>query len=475
MATVGTTTGLDVNALVTGLMKIERAPVDKLTAKETSYQAKLTALGQIKSKMATLQSAATNLGSSSTSSLAKFTATASDSSVFSATAASTAVAGTYSLAVTNLAQAQKLVTTGQASSTTALSDGTATTVSFDFGTISGGTLSAGAYSGATFTANGNAPLSITIDSSNNTLEGIRDAINAAGAGVTATLINDGSATSPYRLALSVNNSGISNSLKITTSGGDGTINTLLAQDPAGLPAAQHLNQTVAAQNANFSVNGIAISKASNSISDAIQGVSLTLTNTTTNATLTVARDTSAVSTAVTTLVNAYNDLYSSLKSYSAYTPSSALSTSPLQGESTLRSLQLEMRNIASTAVSSGALTNLNDVGISFKADGTMQQDAAKLNTALSSNFDAVSSLFSSSTGFATRFNSWATQSLSYNGSITNRTDNINKTITQIGDQRLILEKRLTTLEKFYRNQYSTLNVMLVKMQDTSAYLTRQLG
>lgn len=470
MATVGTTTGLDVNALVTGLMKIERAPVDKLTAKETSYQAKLTALGQIQSKMATLQSAATNLGASSTSSLAKFTATASDSSVFSATAASTAVAGTYSLAVTNLAQAQKLVTAGQASSTAAISDGIATTVTFDFGTISGGTLSAGAYSGATFTANGNAPLSITIDSTNNTLEGIRDAINAVGAGVTATLINDGSATTPYRLALSVNNSGVSNSLKITTSGGDGTINTLLAQDPAGLLAAQHLNQTVAAQNANFSVNGIAISKASNSISDAIQGVSLTLTNTSANATLTVARDTTAVSTAVTTLVTAYNDLYNSLKSYSAYK-----STSPLQGESTLRTLQLEMRNIASTAASSGTFTNLNDVGISFKADGTMQQDTAKLSTALSSNFDAVANLFSSSTGFATRFNSWATQSLAYNGSITNRTDNINKTITQIGDQRLILEKRLTTLEKFYRNQYSTLNVMLVKMQDTSAYLTRQLG
>lgn len=468
--TVGSTTGLDVNALVTGLMKVENAPVDKLTAKQTSYQTKLTALGQIKSKMATLQSAAANLSSSSTSSLAKFTATASDSSVLSATANSTAVAGTYSLAVTNLAQSQKLVTAGQASSSAAISDGTATTVTFDFGTISGGTLTAGTYSGATFTPNGAATQSITIDSSNNTLAGIRDAINAAGMGVTATLINDGSATAPFRLALSANNSGISNSLKITTSGGDGTIDTLLAQDPAGLPAAQHLNQTVAAQNADFSVNGIAISKSSNSVSDAIQGVSLTLTNTTANATLTVARDTSAVSTAVSTLVTAYNDLYNSIKSYSAYK-----TNSPLQGESTLRTLQLQMRDIASTAASGGALSNLNDVGISFKADGTMQQDAAKLSTALSSNFDNVASLFSSTTGFATRFNTWATQSLAYDGSITTRTNNINNTITQIGDQITTLQKRLVGLEKFYRTQYSNLNVMLVKMQDTSAYLTRQLG
>jgi flagellar hook-associated protein 2 len=155
--------------------------------------------------------------------LQKLAATPSDPSALSATAASTAVPGTYSVNVSQLAQSQNLVAAGQTSSTAPIGDGSATTVTFDFGTISfdpldGGSLIDGVYSGASFTSNGSGSASITIDSSNNTLEGIRDAINAAAMGVTATLVNDGSGT-PYRLALTSSSSGSSNSFKITTSGG----------------------------------------------------------------------------------------------------------------------------------------------------------------------------------------------------------------------------------------------------------------
>lgn len=389
-----TSTNLDVNSIVSQLMTVERRPITKLNVKEAGYQAKLTAYGSVKGAVAGFQSAVQSLSSASKFQAVK--AIPSDATVFSASASSIAVAGTYSLEVTSLAQAQKLVATGQASSTAAIGNGTATTVTFDFGTISGGTFDSvtGKYTGAAFATSGTGTKSITIDSSNNSLQGIRDAINAAKMGVTATIINDGSGT-PYRLSLSSDSSGVSNSLKISTSGGDGTIATLLAHDPAGLPAAQHLSQTVTAQNAVFKVNGVAVSKASNTVSDVVQGVTLTLLNkTTTAANLTVARDTAAVSSSISGFVKAYNDLAKTLKDVSAYDAASQKGAI-LQGDSTVRSLQSQLRSMLSTSVvgTSGALTTLSDVGVSFQKDGTLALNQTKLDSAIASNFGDIASLF----------------------------------------------------------------------------------
>lgn len=470
MAVTASSSGIDVDAVVKGLMTIERQPIKTLDAKEASYQAKLTAFGTIKSLVASFQTAVKALGSTSSSSFLAFKATPSDTSIFSASAGSTAVAGTYALEISSLAQSQKLVADGQASSTATIGDGTATTVTFDFGTISGGTLTDGVYTGAAFTSNGSGTKSITVEGPNNTLEGIRNAINAAKMGVTATIINDGSGT-PYRLALSSDNSGVSNSLKITTSGGDGSIDALLGYDPAGLPAAQHLNQTVAAQNAEFKVNGIAISKTSNIVTDAIEGVTLNLNKiTTAPASLTVARDTAAVSDSVAGFVKAYNDLYSAMKNSYAYKSKSAL-----ESDSTLRTLQSQMRTIAGEAVSGGTLTNFYQVGLTFQVDGTLQLDNSKLSSAMATDFSDVANLFNSETGYATKFGDLASTTLAIDGTLAIRTNGINQYIKDIGNRRDILETRMTVIEKRLRIQYSSLNVMLSQFSKTSEYLTQQLS
>jgi len=381
-------TNLDVNSIVSQLMTVERQPINKLNTKEAGHQARLSAYGSVKGAMSSFQTALQGLNN-----ITKFqslTTTASDTSVFSATAASIAVAGTYSLEVSSLAQAQKLVAAGQISSTSAIGAGAATTVTFDFGTISGGTLAAGVYSGATFASNGSATKSITIDSSNNSLQGIRDAINAAQMGVSATIINDGSGT-PYRLALSSGSTGVSNSLKISVSG-DAAVSSLLAHDPA---STQNLAETVTAQNANFKVSGVAVSKTSNTVSDVIQGVTLTLNKiTTTPATLTVARDTASVSSSINGFVKTYNDLAAMLKNISAYDPLSKQGAI-LQGDSTVRSLQTQLRSMLNTSVigTSGALTTLSDVGVSFQKDGTLALNQTKLDSVITSNFSDIASLF----------------------------------------------------------------------------------
>jgi len=391
-ATASATTGtsIDVNSIVSQLMTVEQQPITKLNVKEASFQAKLSAFGTIKSALATFQTALQGL--SNASKFQTVNATPSDATVFSATAASTAIAGSYSLDITSLAQAQKLVASGQTSSTAAIGAGAATTVTFDFGSISGGTFSAvtGVYTGAAFTSNGNATKSITIDSTNNSLQGIRDAINAGKMGVTATIINDGSGT-PYRLALSSDNSGANNSLKISVTG-DTAVSNLLANDPAGI---QNLAETVTAQNANFKVNGVTVSKSSNTIFDVIPGVTLTLNKTTTSATsLTVVRDTAAISNSISGFVKAYNDLSSTLTTVSVYNPATRTGAL-LQGDSTVRSLQSQLRAALTTTITgtSGALTTLSQVGVSFQKDGSLALDSTKLNNAISNNFNDIAGLF----------------------------------------------------------------------------------
>lgn len=465
--TSSTTTALDVPTLVSQLMAVERRPIDTLNTQITSYQTKISSFGTLSGLVSSFQTAAQNLGTT----LQKLAATPSDPSVFSATAGSPAVPGNYTVEVSKLAQSQSLVAAGQASSTAAIGNGTATTVTFDFGTIGGGTLTNGVYSGAAFTSNGNGTASITIDSTNNTLEGIRDAINTASMGVTATIVNDGSGT-PYRLALTSGSSGASNSMKITTSGGDGSIDSLLAYDPAGT---QNLTQTIAAQNADLTVNGIAITSASNTVSEAIQGVTLTLTNTTAApASLTVARDTTAINTAASGFVDAYNALAGQIKSRSAYATNGSAGGA-LAGDGTLRVMQDQLRSIFNTPASGGTLTSLAEVGIAFQKDGSLSLDSSKLNSAISANFSDVTNLFSSSTGFATRLADWAQSTLDPGGLIDTRTQSLNKYVQDRNDEIDRLENQMTALQKKYTAEYTNLNLLLSRMNSTSTYLTQQLS
>jgi flagellar hook-associated protein 2 len=382
-----TTSSIDVASIVSSLMTVEQQPITTLNNQITSYNAKISALGTVQSALSSFQTSVQGLNSLIFNS---FSATSSNSAVVSATASSIAKPGNYSLTVSQLAQAQNLVVAGQASATTAIGSGASTTLSFNFGTISGGTLTNGTYTGASFAPNGSVSKSVTIDSSNNTLSGIRDAINAANIGVTASIINDGSA-SPYRLVLTSNTTGVANSMKISVSG-DSTLSGLLAEDPA---STQNLSQTSAALNANFTVNGIAISKASNAVGDVLPGVTLNLAGTSASAvTLNVGPNTSSVSTAINSFVTAFNTAAKAIQSQTSYDPTTK-TAGTLQGDISLSIIQSQMAAMLTTNVGSNlaGLTNLTQIGIGFQKDGTLALDSTKLNAALNSNYQGVANLF----------------------------------------------------------------------------------
>lgn len=442
---------LDVPSLVSQLMAVERQPIDKLNTKISSYQTKISSLGTLKGLASTLQTAVKGLSAS----LQAYSATASDTSVFSATASSTAAAGAYSINVTKLAKAQNLAAAGQASDTAAIAS-ESSTVTFTVGTT---------------------PTDVTI-AAGSSLQDIRAAINAANIGVTATIVNDGSSAkppTPYRLALSANNTGTGNSITSITTVGDTAINDLLAYNPGPInPPATVMAQTVAAANAEFTVNGIQIIKSSNTITDAIQGVTLTLGKENATATLTVARDTAAISTAASTFVDAYNALSSQLKSRSAY--GNATTAAPvLAGDGTVRLMLDQLRSIMTTAASGGTMTSLSQAGISLQADGTMKLDSSKLNSAVASNFSDVVNLFSSATGYATRFDTWATSVVQTGGLIDARTAALNTSVKGYNDQVSKLESRMTILQQQYTKTYSNLNMLLSNMNATSTYLTQQFS
>jgi flagellar hook-associated protein 2 len=390
ISAAGIGSNLDVNSIVTQLMNIERQPLTLLDTKEAGFQAQLSGYGSLRGALSAFQTAVSAL-----SDPAKFqasSATSSDTTILTATASQATAAGSYAANVTQLAQSQSLAAAGWTSASATIGSGAATTLTFQFGTISGGTLSNGVYTGASFTQDGStATGTVTIDNTNNSLEGIRDAINAAGIGVTTSIVKDGG-TAPYRLVLQGAVSGQASSMKITVTG-DAGVQSLLGYDAGGT---QNLTQTSTAQDAQLAINGVSISSASNALTDTLDGVTLTL-NKIGTAKVIVAPDTSAVATAVQRFVKPYNDLNATLTDLTKF-DASTNQAGALIGDATVRAVQSQIRNtLAGTLSGLGGsrLTVLSQVGLAFQRNGTLALDSTKLSQALASDPKSVAALFAS--------------------------------------------------------------------------------
>lgn len=482
LSSAGIGSGLDVDKLVTQLMTYERTPVTDLDKKEASYQAKLSSYGTLKSSFAALQTAAKALSTPDKFSPTK--ATVSDTTILGASATSSAVVGSYDVQVLSLASSQKLMMSasaggGYAATNTTVGQGT---ITIDFGTYT----DASPAPDPNFTVNPDKPTAktITIGSGNNTLAGIRDAINAANAGVSASIVNDGSGN---RLSLTSNDSGARNSMRIQVSGDAATLGDLgqLAYDPSTAstnPNASKMVQNVVATDAVIKVDNVPIVKQSNTITDAIQGVTLSLSKTTaagTSTTITLAHDTSNVKTAIEGFVKAYNDVNKGIKDATAFDTTTG-QAAVLSGESTVRSLQTQLRGMLASPVAGAPKGSalLSDAGLSFDKDGTLLIDDTKLADAIADPKKDLSKLFSSGNGikgYAWQADVLLGKMLSPIGPMADRTSAINDSIKRIGDDRDALNARLVGVEARYRAQFSALDTLVANMSSTSSFLTQQLA
>jgi flagellar hook-associated protein 2 len=395
MATVSSTSAIDVNSIVSSLMSVEQRPLTLITNQKTAYEAKLTAYGTLKSALSTFQTSVSALAAAS-----KFnaqSATSATPSMFTATANGSATIGDYAITVNQLAKSQKIALDGVANTTDVIGTGKLTIA---FGTYAPEIVSPATP--ASFTANPNkTSFDVTIDASNNTLAGVRDAINAANGGVTATIVNDGTAN---RLVITSKETGEVNSLKITVADDDGnpTDNTGLSRlgyDPLSTAGAgKNMSQLQAPLNALLNIDGIDVVKASNSVSDAIEGITLNLLGTSNSqpVNLAVASDQAKIKESVTAFVDAYNKLNDTLRTLTKY-DETGKSSGKLLGDATARNITAQIKSVVTKVVDTGGtITSLTDIGVSFQRDGKLALDSTKLTDAISNHFDDIAALFSTS-------------------------------------------------------------------------------
>ena len=476
ISSLGIGSGLDLNTLLSGMKTAEQIPLAAIQKQQTSYTTKLTAYGQLSSTLSTFQSAAAALAKPELYQGVKASSTATD--VVTATALSTASSGTYKLDVTQLSQAQSLATAGQVDKTTNIGAGTAATrVTFEFGTTSGTSFSLDADLTRT--------KFIDIDPAESSLADIAKKINdTADLGVTASIVNDGAA-SPYRLVLTSTKTGEASSMRISVSGDPvitdppanpapaySALSALLTNDPV---AGRNLQQTVAAQNTELTVNGIGVTSASNSVAGAISDVTLDVSKVGTT-TLSVKSDTDSVKSVISDFVSAYNNLQTVAKRLTAYDASSK-SGAVLLGDSTLRNILIGIRSALTTAQADhvSGLKTLSQMGVSFEKDGTLAIDPAMLTAALGSKMGGVANLFSGSTSsYGTKMSSLIDSYINTTGGVlTAATKGIKTTLDVLGKQYTATSERADATVERYKAQFTQLDVMMSRMNQTSSYLTQQ--
>lgn len=378
----GIGSGLDVDSLVSQLLAAERAPTDnRLLRQEAVLTSELSAFGSLKGALSSLQNSLSGLLNVDT--FRARSATVSDADVLSVSAGKTAVSGNYDIAVTQLAKSHSLASGVYTATTDVVGEGE---ITFRFGTTD---YDVGSDTYTSFTVNPDKTTAkVTIDSTNSTLEGIRAAINNAEIGINASIVNDGSG---YRLMLSSDDTGAKNSLEVS----------VVESGAAGLgqlafnATTTNLTQTVAAQDAQLTINGLAINSASNTVSGAIEDVDLTLLSTTSGApvSVAVARDKDAVKGQINSFISAYNSFIKTVNSLSGF-DAETLEGGVLLGDSVLRSITGRIRGELNAAIGGTAtLQRLADIGVTTAADDTLALDATVLDGIFDTNIDALEGLF----------------------------------------------------------------------------------
>jgi len=449
IVSTGIGSGLDIAGIVQQLVAAEGQPVEaRISQQEARAQSKLSAFGSLKSALSDLRDKLDVMRN-----LDQFLArkaVSSNEDYFSVSAGTDALPASYSLEVAQLAQAQKLTSGAFTDADTVVGTGTLT--------LTVGTSTA----------------DIEITSENNTLAGIRDAINAAtdNPGVAATIVN---ADSGSYLILTSESTGAAESITVTQAGGDGGLSAIEYDPGMGLTA---LTESIAPQDALIRIDGFDVMSDTNTFTGAVQGVTITALADTGGVTesLTVENDEDTTRQLVADFVESYNALigvFDSLTDYNAEVDVAA----PLVGDATIRGIRDQIRRELSTAVQDidAPFSVLRDVGVEVQLDGKLQINDDELSTILADDFVKFGQLFSTTDGFAVRLHDLADGFLETDGIIDARTKGLETTIESLNDDRTALNERLASLETRLLRQFNALDSLLAQLSQTSNFLAQQLN
>jgi flagellar hook-associated protein 2 len=472
MATIssaGVGSGLDVNGIISQLLAIERRPLAALETQEKQLTTKLSEFGKLQGMVSALRDKAGALNSSTL--WGRTTGSSADGAV-SITTSSGAAVGNYAVSVQQLAA-------GQTISSRRFSD--ADPAAIGPGTL---TIELGSYTG-TPTATGFDPkpgasaVTITLGPDDDTLAEVRDKINAAGAGVSATIINDAGGA---RLAIRSTDSGAANGFRITATEtvDDGIATNGLSALAFDARAASPMSFNQRAANALATINGIAVESASNTLSNVADGVTLKLVRTTTAPVeVAVAADSAAVKTAIEDFVKTYNELSAHIRTQTRYDDSTK-TAGPMQGDSLVLGIQRQMRTVLADASSAAsAFGRLSDIGITQQRDGSLVIDAGKLDNAIANPTElrkllSTDGAGNADSGFMRRFTDLADALLGAEGAFDNRSGSLRARLERNSTRQEQMEARMATTETRLRAQYTALDRNMAQLSGLSSYVSQQM-
>ena len=475
----GIGSGIDIDSIVKTLVNAEKAPkTNQLDLLEKQTTTRISALGSLTGALNTFKTAIDALNKPAL--FESRTASSSSSSVLKATATTTASAGTYSVQVQQLAASSKVALQSVSASGS-------TPATFNSGTLE---ISAGTSS-----------ISVDITEANNTLAGMRDAINEAGktSGISAAIITDDSGS---RLVLSSTKTGAGNDIQVavTEDGVTTGSNTLTSQaftptvDPDNADAFLKPSSDTGAggvitqaKSAKLTIDGLQLVRNSNKIEDALEGVTIDLvsaqsaTDLTDGKTisLTVGVDKASVKSNLQKFVDAYNALISSSAQLTAVVEveGSDPVAGPLVGDSTVRSVMSGLRNeiVKMTGGSEDSVKALASLGITTDEDGKLSIDDTLLTTALDSNFDQVGSYLTGEDGLMGRLSGFVSGYVATDGVLKQRDSALRGTLQNIDKQRESLDKRVESLQTRLYAQYNAMDSLVGQLSRTSESLGSMLA
>jgi flagellar hook-associated protein 2 len=465
-------TGLDEN-VINKLVAIEKQPATALSTKNTALQTKVSTWGKIQSTFSSLKDAANKLTQSDF--WKATTATSSNEAAVGVSTNSSAAASSYSVTVSRLAQGQMVASSAFNNKTSSVGEGTLRIQLGSYVTnnqVDPPAVTFNAKSAAT-------AVDIPIGPGDNTLEKIRDRINGSNSGVTASIVNDAAGS---RLVMRGAH-GETNAFKVTVTESPGVpgLSALAYTAETGVTTAMTSAQS--AQNAQATINGLSISSESNTLSDVVDGVTLTLKQTTaTAANINVAQDTASITKGVNDFISAYNSVVSTVRVQTLYDESSK-TAGPLQGDSTARGLLSQMRNlITSSSTATPSFARLFDMGIETNTDGTLKMQSTKFNDSMGSKLADMQRYFANSdetvtanNGMAQRIKAITSQVLDTNGAIANSTDGLKATIKRNTERIDDINDRASLYENRLRKQYTALDTNISKLNGLQSYVAAQLA
>ena len=456
----GLASGIDIKGIVSQLVALERAPLTQLQTQANGFQAKLSVFGTITSMVNTLGDAGAKLAAANTFSQVKATSSQPESVTVSVAEGTAPTA--LSLGVVSLAKAQST-----ASAAVPLGSG------MGAGSL---TITLGDWSSGTFAPGSATPVTINVTDGQDKMTDIAAQINAANAGVTATVLRDASGE---RLLMRSKDTGEALGYQVAATDTDANDGKDLGRLAFTALSGSGMGLTQAGTNAVAEVNGVTIESASNTVKDALPGITLNLLKpTTTAADISVSIDKESMRKSVQGFVDAYNALADMLASSTKFDPDTKVKGS-LQGDSTAVGLQRALRSMMRSETPGGAFSRLSDVGIEIKADGKMAINSTKLDTALDQPAE-MSRLFGATSedptlkGFGLKLDAFADGLVASGGTLSTRTTSLRSAIQRNEKEMDKVVDRAARAEVRYLAQYNAMDNAVGKLNGLNAFVSQQV-